>query len=106
MERLEPPYEIFELKDGETRDLEIIDYKVGEMTIHPKDGRPPKDIRGLRVHVPKVGKEFFPYYWDITSTTLTAQLLPLLEQGLHKTRRFRITKRGVPPMARFTLEVV
>ena len=105
MEKLPGPYEILELEDRESIEFHIEKYDQGEMLIHPFYQKSGKTINALRVHVPKEDKNFFPYYWDITAQTLIPQLLPVLESGIFKGKKFKITKFGVKPRARFTLEV-
>jgi len=99
------PYEILELTDGEVRQLRITNYQVGNVTIRPPWLPGGKVVRALRVHVPHESKTFFPYYWDITGKTLVAQMVPYLEAGGYQNKVFTITKYGVAPKARFTLEV-
>jgi len=99
------PYEILDLKDGESITLRIVGWERGKIIIHPRyPGAPPeKEIPVLRVHVTEDTKPYPPYYYDITAKTLQYQLLPyLLEPGYEK-YLFKITKHGVPPRARFTL---
>jgi len=105
VKELAGPYEIFELVDGETRELRITGWEQGEVTIYPRHKPGGKVINALRVHVPQDTKDFFPFYWDITSKMLVAQMLPYLEQADYSHKVFVITKHGVAPKARFTLEV-
>lgn len=102
---LEGPYEIFELVHNETRELQITNWQLGEVTIYPAHKPAGKTINALRVWVPEETKDNFPYYWDITSKTLVAQMLPQLKQPGYKDKKFVITKFGVAPKARFSLEV-
>ena len=106
MERLAGPFEILELEDRGVLTTRIENWGAGEVEIHPSYQPEGKWITALRIHVPKDMKEFFPWYWDITSQTLIAQLKPFLEQPGFERRTFRITKHGVAPKARFTLEVI
>jgi len=99
------PYEIFELTDGETRELRITGWQTGNVTIYPPHKPTGKVVTALRVLVPPMTKAFFPYYWDITGKTLVAQLLPYLEQPGYKDKVFTITKHGIAPKARFSMEV-
>ena len=99
------PIEILELRDGGMLRTRILDWTLDEMVIQPRDGSPEKLVKALRINVPKDDKEFFPWYWDITGLTLIAQLLPFLEAGGKINQTFTITKHGVAPRARFTLEV-
>jgi len=104
--RMAGPYEILELKDGEVRRLVIRNWESGLVTIYPADKPTGKVVTALRVHVTPDQKEYFPYYWDITGKTLVAQMLPYLQQPGYQDKVFTITKHGVPPKARFTLEVM
>jgi len=97
--------EILELTDGETKALHIAGWELGEMDIQPRDGRPEKRIRVLRVRVPPGEKVAGPAYWDITGQTLIEQLLPYLRQANYRQLTFTITKYGVAPRARFGLKV-
>lgn len=106
LRQLDGPYEILELGDGEVKDLRIENYSVGTVTIYPPWRPQGKIVRALRVHVPESEKQFSPYYWDITGQTLIYQLLPHLEAGDYKSKVFRVTKHGIAPKARFTLQVV
>ena len=105
LEPLPGPFEIFELGNGNTRDLLITGWRLGRMTIHPRTTGLTKDIIALRVNVPEEIKALFPDYYDITSQTLIAQLLPILEAGEFEGKSFRITKYGSGPAARFALAV-
>jgi len=105
MTELKGPYEIFELVDGETRVLRITNWQTGNVTIYPPHKPGGKVINALRVHVPAETKDFFPYYWDITGKTLVAQMVPYLEQAGYQDKIFTVTKHGIAPKARFTLEV-
>jgi len=97
--------EILELADGESKTVHIAGWELGEMDITPRDGRPPRRIRVLRVKVPPGEKPTGPAYWDITGQTLIEQLLPFLRQANYQRLAFTITKYGVAPKARFGLKV-
>ncbi|MBA7545822.1 hypothetical protein ES705_38200 [subsurface metagenome] len=105
MEALPGPYELLELEDGGALETRIIKWQTGEVEIHPAYKPEGKMIMALRIEVPEEHKDYFPYYWDITSQTLLAQLLPHLEQPGFERKTFRITKHGMAPRARFSLEV-
>lgn len=105
METLPGPYEILELEDRETLVTRVSKWEVGEVKIHPAYKPEGKMVTALRIHVPQADKEYFPFYWDITSQTLAAQMLPFLEQPHYEVKKYIITKHGVAPRARFTLEV-
>ena len=106
MEELPGPYEILELKDRETLTTRIVKWETGKVEIHPAYKPEGKWIIALRIEVPREDKEFFPWYWDVTSTTLVAQLLPQLQVAGFERKTYKITKFGVAPRARFTLEVL
>jgi len=106
VERLAGPYEIMELRDRETIELHIVKWEHGEVIIHPRHEKEEKVVQAVRVFVPEAEKEFFPYYWDITSNRLRCQLLPWLEQPDFAGKRYKITKYGIAPIAHFTLEVI
>ena len=99
------PYEIFELTDGEVRVLRITGWSTGNVTIYPPHKPTGKVVTALRVHVSPSSKDYFPFYWDITGKTLVAQMVPYLEQSGYQDKVFTVTKHGIAPKARFTLEV-
>ena len=105
MARLEEPIEFLEMDDQEVRELKILDFEAGVTYIVPRDGRPGHDIPALRVHVSPKDKTFFPFYWDISSKKLKAQIQPVLEAGGYQDKLFRIQKFGYKPRAAFTVEV-
>lgn len=105
LEGLSGPYEILELGDKGVKDLVILNYVVGRMTIHPRPGGIPKEIVAMRVWVPDTIKTLYPDYYDITSQTLIAQLLPILEAGDYVLKVFTIQKFGTGPTARFSVSV-
>jgi len=76
------------------------------MLIHPRyPGAPEeKEIESLRLHLAPGVKALPPNYYDLTSKTLQSQMLPmLLERGFER-YEYVITKYGVAPKARFTVE--
>lgn len=105
MQPLPGPYEVLELEDEGILQTKISSFEVGEVLIHPAYKPDGKLIKALRIHVPEADKAYFPFYWDVTSQTLIAQLLPYLEQPGYAQRTYEVTKHGVAPKARFTLTV-
>jgi len=103
MPELTKPYEIYEWKDGETKEFTIERWEEGEVEIHPRDGRPPKMAPVLRIHVPMEEKPTFPYYWDLTSTRLTAQLRSILGTHVGARRRVKITAIGEAPLTHYSV---
>ena len=103
MPELEKPYEIYEWSDGETREFTIERWELGQLEIHPRDGRPPKVIDVLRIHVPVEEKPEFPHYHDLTSSRLTAQLRSILDVHRGARRRVKITAIGRAPRTHFSV---
>ena len=104
---LPEPYEIWEIGDGESMEIEVLRYEVGKMIIHPKwPGAPAeKEIRVVRVYVAREKKPYGPDYWDITPTTLIYDLLPKLEAWRLWPAKLKITAAGKAPRKRFTVDV-
>ena len=105
MGRLPEPYEILDLADGASESFVPVRYERGTMIIVPRwRGAPPeKEIPVLRIHVLPEHKPFFPHYWDVTSKTAQAQLLPMLMDPRARDYLITVTKHGVAPRARFTV---
>jgi len=106
LRRLLGPNEILDLADRQSVTLRIINWEHGMETIHPRyPGAPAeKDIEVLRLHLAPGVKATPPMYYDLTAKTLIAQMLPLLERRGFENYLYVITKYGVPPKARFTVE--
>jgi len=100
------PYEILDLPDRGSARLRIVAWEQGSILIHPRyPGAPTeKEVDALRVHLAPGVKELPPMYYDVTSKTLIAQWLPYLLERDYDRYWFVITKYGVAPKARFTLE--
>jgi len=107
MAMLPRPWEILEMRDGETREFRILRWELGEIQITPRypGAQGPKTVQALRIHVPEDVKPTLPHYWDITATTLIAGLLPYLRSPDYREKVFTVRKIGVRPTARFTLKV-
>lgn len=103
MPELEKPYEIYEWSDGETKEFTIERWEMGQLEIHPRDGRPPKVIDVLRIHLPVEEKPEFPHYYDLTSSRLTAQLRSILDVHRGARRRVKITAIGRAPRTHFSV---
>jgi len=100
------PYEIYEWRDGETREFTIMRWEEGELEIQPRDGRPAKVIQVLRLHVPVEEKPAFPHYWDLTSARLVAQLRAILGAKVGARRRVKVTAIGSAPLTHFSVSWV
>jgi hypothetical protein len=103
MDALAGPFDLLELQPGESKSLEVQAATLGTMVIHPSYAPQGKTIQVLRLHVLEADKPTFPYYYDVTSQTLIAQLAPQVTFAGYKPRRFTITKVGSGPSARFQL---
>lgn len=106
MPELSKPYEIYEWRDGETREFVIARYELGELEIHPRDGREPKVVNVMRIHVPPETKDTFPAYWDLTSQRLVAQLRGILPEPLYNPFTVKVTAIGRPPATHFSVSRV
>jgi hypothetical protein len=105
LKEIQGPYDILDMKDGETQTMQIRRYEKGTMKIVTAEKPEGKTIPVLRVWCVKETKQIGAPYWDITSQTLIAQMMPYLEAGEYENRKFAVTKYGVAPRARFTLTV-
>lgn len=106
LRRLVGPYEILELADRESVRLRVVSFERGSMVIHPRWAGAPSEklIPVLRVHLAEETKPYPPRYYDITSKTLQAQMLPLLMERGFERFEYVVTAYGVAPRKRFTLE--
>lgn len=108
LRRLVGPMEFLDLPDRGSVRIRIVSWERGSTEINTiRRGREVRvEIPILRVHVTAASKPYPPMYYDISSKTLTAQMLPfLMERGFERFE-YVITKFGVAPRARFTLERV
>lgn len=101
------PFEFWDMESEETRVFKVDRYEEGSVTIHPRSPGSPSEkvIKILRLHLPPGIKTTLPSYWDLTSKHLIAGLLPILQAPGLKDKTFTVTKYGVAPGARFSLEV-
>lgn len=106
LRRLVGPYELLDLPDRGSVRFVPVSSEFGSMLIHPRsEGAPAeKEIPVLRVHIKAEFKAYPPYYWDITSKFVHAQLRPMLGESGFENYLYTITKYGVAPRARFTVE--
>ena len=101
---VESPFEIFELPDGASRTLDVVDYEEGELTIHPAN-RPARVVRAMRLHLRAGTKPTPPSYYDITASTIQPTLRALLAPpGGSMPRRIVLTKYGVGADGRYTAQ--
>jgi hypothetical protein len=106
VKKLQEPYEIFEMLDGETRELRIKSFEQGTIDIKTQEVPQGKTINALRVFVPIESKAVGVNWYDITSKTLIAQMIGYLIQPDFQKLVFVIKKFGLPPKARFTVTVI
>ena len=106
LRRLPGPYEILDLPDRGSVSIRVVSWERGSIIIHPRwPGAPAeKEIPVLRVHLAAGVKPYPPMYYDVTSKTLQAQFLPMLMERGFENYEYVVTKYGVAPRARFTLE--
>ena len=108
LELLEDPFEILDMPNNGILQTKILDFKMGMTKIAPRGTKPGefKVLETLRIHVPHIWKPVGVSYWDITSKTLTAQILPYLQKPESKKKVYKITKYGIAPKARFSLDTI
>ena len=102
------PYEILDLKDGESVRLRVVSWERGVAGFHFRR-LPPGEVemvRVLRVHLAAGSKAYPPHYWDIHQKRVISQLLPLLLARGWQHYEYAVTKHGRPPEAWFTVEKV
>lgn len=125
-QELAGPMELLDLEHQNSITLSITGYQQGETTIHPKNPGPrqvriymqqnglteppapgtPISIRipALRVFGIRVDKPSTNRYWDITSLTLQADLLPRLIAHAGSTLNVTLTANGHKPTKRYSVE--
>jgi hypothetical protein len=102
------PYELLDLRDGQTLELRATGILTGEVEIHPRYVGAPasKIIKALRVSVDPATKPMGPAWWDITSQTLIAQLEPLIRTASKdKPIKVKLLAQGVAPAKRYSVEL-
>jgi hypothetical protein len=99
------PYEILELTDREVKELRIVDWVDGTIKISTSETPAGKIVKALRVYLAPGTKTVGVNWYDITSQTLIAQMIPYLETAGFDKKTFKVTKYGTAPKARFSLEV-
>jgi len=105
LEEISKPYQILDMDDGESQDMTVVDYALGKGHIKPARAPEGVTVPILRVQVPSEERPRAANWWDITSKTLIAQMLPALDTWKADERTVTVTKYGRAPSARFGLEV-
>lgn len=103
---IETPMELLDLQDGGKVEFHILKVERWAGVIKPPTHPDGKEVDVLRVYVRPGEKSHGLPYYDLTAKTLRAQLEPLVDSIIASQRLVRITKRGVAPSARFSVEVV
>jgi hypothetical protein len=99
------PFEILELRDGQSVTLRVRDWEHGKVWIQPRDGRDRKQVLALRLHLQAGIKATLPQYYDVLGQHLVAGLWPYLSRPDYPGQAFKITMHGSPPQGRPSLEV-
>lgn len=105
MAELPGPLELLDLQDKESATFKVVRFLEGTAKIKTDDVPEGKEVAILRVHLVPGTKTIGLNYWDISSKTLQAQLVPFLKDPAQRQRTFKVTAHGVRPRKRFTLEV-
>ena len=108
MAMLAGPFELLDLRDGQTLELRVTGLLTGEVEIHPRYVGAPasKIIKAMRVSVDPTTKPMGPAWWDITSQTLIAQLEPLIRTASkEKPIKVKLLAQGVAPAKRYSVEL-
>jgi len=106
MPALKEPFEIFDIGDGETVEITVIDVVRGDEVEMTREDGTKFRIAPLRLYLEKPIWEGRFAYIDITSKRLRPTLEPLLGGIPPGKKRLRITKRGVAPRAVFSVETL
>jgi|SRR5712664_466800 len=100
------PFDILELKPEGELITRVLAFEEGPMTVTPKDGRPPKVVDGVRLHVPAADKQTEPPWWDVTAQTVKPTLLQLAPLAVSSKRYLKLHKYGDGAGARFSAELL
>ena len=121
------PMELLDLEHQNSITLSLTSYQQGETTIHPKNPgprqvriymqqngltEPPTSGTPISIRIPvlrvfgfRVDKPSPARYWDISSLTLQADLLPRLIASSGGTLNVTISANGYKPTKRYSVEV-
>jgi len=100
------PFDVLELRPEGELVTRVTAFEEGPMTITPRDGRGPKVVQGVRLHVPLEDKQTSPPWWDVTSQTLKPLLLTLAAEAARTGRWLKLHKYGSGAGARFSAELL
>jgi len=101
---LTPPFDLLDLRPGDSQALDLVRGQLGKSVINPRDGRPRKEVYTFRVWVTPGTKPTVPDFWDITATTVIAALWAYMEAGDFPKATYRLMKVGQGAQARFSLD--
>jgi len=106
------PYEILEIKPGDSITITPLRYQLGKVVIRPTWAGAPreKEVDAIRVWVPETEKNYYPPYWDITPGHLVAALRELLPMAMRTHQKLKITavltRPGDPASKRFRISIL
>jgi hypothetical protein len=103
---LPKPYEIYEWVDGKTETWTVLSWEVGDLEIVLRSREGTKEVTVLRIHVPPEEKTHEPYYWDLTSARLVAQLRGILPPSGVGRPRISVTAIGAAPRTHFSVTTI
>jgi hypothetical protein len=105
---LQGPYEILELDHLAITTITPTGYESGLMDIQPKYAPrgTTKRIKVLRLFYDKPSDQAGVNWWDITSSTLIAQVQPMIEAVIQQHKSIAIKAEGQAPRKRFTVRVI
>lgn len=105
MAEIPKPVEVLELQHGEAVTFHVERWEKGQLTIFPAHAPQGKLVDVIRVHVKHTDKEHFPYYYDLTASSLVAQIEPQLRRTDYQGITFRVTAFGFGAKKRFSLDI-
>ena len=100
------PFDILELRDGGELVTRVTAVEEGPVTVTPRDGRNPKVVQAVRLHVPPEDKQTAPDWWDVTSQSVKPNLLVVAALAVTSRRYLKMHKYGTGPGARFSVELL
>ena len=99
------PIELIDLADGASVTFRALRYERDRIMIYPRHKPEGKEVDVLRVHLTPDSKATFPPWWDITATTLLAQIEPHLKRPDLARLVFTVTAKGIAEKKRYQLGV-
>ncbi len=100
------PFDILELRDGGELVTRVLAFEEGPVVVTPRDGRAPKVVQGIRLHVPMEDKQTAPPWWDVTAQTVKPTLLAVLPRVTQGKLWLKLHKYGDGAGARFGVDLL